>query len=79
MFLASTIITNLMVIFAIMEFLHPNAMIEFYGTPVIPYAGTYRGHDECRRFFERAPQEAMRPGKSAAEPARQTWPKGSTA
>ncbi|MDX5366814.1 MAG: nuclear transport factor 2 family protein [Alphaproteobacteria bacterium] len=38
---------------AIMEFLHPNAMIEFYGTPVIPYAGTYRGHDECRRFFER--------------------------
>ncbi len=38
---------------AIMEFLHPDAVIEFYGTPVIPYAGIYRGHDKCRRFFER--------------------------
>src|SRR5690606_19789068 len=37
---------------AIMEHLHPDAVIEFYGTPVIPYAGTYRGREECRRFFE---------------------------
>ncbi len=25
--------------------------IEFYGPPVIPYAGTYRGTTEARRFF----------------------------
>lgn len=32
--------------------LHPKARIEFYGPSVIPYAGTYLGLDECRRFFE---------------------------
>ncbi len=37
---------------AIMEFLHPGIVIEFYGPAVIPYAGTYRGLNESRRFFE---------------------------
>lgn len=37
---------------AIMEFLHPEIVIEFYGPPVIPYAGTYRGWNKCRGFFE---------------------------
>ena len=36
----------------IMEFLHSEIVIEFYGPPVIPYAGTYRGLDDCRSFFE---------------------------
>ncbi|MEP1906115.1 MAG: nuclear transport factor 2 family protein [Nitratireductor sp.] len=36
----------------IMEFLHPEIAIEFYGPPVIPYAGTYSGLEECRGFFE---------------------------
>ena len=40
---------------SILEFLHPDIVIEFYGPPVIPYAGTYRGLDECRRFFETVP------------------------
>jgi len=37
---------------AIMTWLHPDIVIEFYGPPTIPYAGIYRGLDECRRFFE---------------------------
>ena len=37
----------------IMKFLHPEIVIEFYGPSVIPYAGTYRGTEECRGFFER--------------------------
>lgn len=36
---------------AILEYLHPGIVIEFYGPSVIPYAGTYRGLDECRHFF----------------------------
>ncbi|MAB12667.1 nuclear transport factor 2 family protein [Parvibaculum sp.] len=36
----------------IMEFLHPDIGIEFYGPQVIPYAGTYSGLEECRGFFE---------------------------
>ncbi|ABS65097.1 conserved hypothetical protein [Parvibaculum lavamentivorans DS-1] len=38
---------------AILEFLHPEAVIEFYGPTTIPYAGIYRGKDKCERFFER--------------------------
>jgi hypothetical protein len=37
----------------IMEFLHPEVIIEFYGPTVIPYAGIYRGREKCRGFFER--------------------------
>ncbi|MBX3492845.1 MAG: nuclear transport factor 2 family protein [Parvibaculum sp.] len=37
---------------AILEYLHPDIVIEFYGPSTIPYAGTYRGLGECRRFFE---------------------------
>lgn len=37
----------------IMEHLHDEALIEFYGPSTIPYAGTYRGKGECRLFFER--------------------------
>ncbi len=37
---------------AILEFLHDDIVIEFYGPEVIPYAGTYRGKTEARRFFE---------------------------
>jgi len=37
----------------IVEFLHPEIVIEFYGPSVIPYAGIYRGHEKCRGFFER--------------------------
>lgn len=36
----------------IVKHLHPDIVIEFYGPPVIPYAGTYRGPEECRDFFE---------------------------
>lgn len=36
----------------ILELLDPEVKIEFYGPPVIPYAGHYRGLDEARRFFE---------------------------
>jgi len=36
---------------AILEYLHPGIVIEFYGPSTIPYAGTYRGLDECRHFF----------------------------
>jgi ketosteroid isomerase-like protein len=37
---------------AILEFLDPEITIEFYGPPVIPYANTYRGIEQARRFFE---------------------------
>lgn len=37
---------------AILEMLDENVLIEFYGPPVIPYAGTYRTRREARRFFE---------------------------
>lgn len=37
----------------IVKFLHPEIIIEFYGPPVIPYAGIYRGPEKCRGFFER--------------------------
>ncbi len=36
----------------IVESLHPDIRIEFYGPNVIPYAGNYDGRDECRQFFE---------------------------
>ncbi len=34
------------------EFLDDDIVIEFYGPEIIPYAGTYRGKTEARRFFE---------------------------
>ncbi|MEQ8663422.1 MAG: nuclear transport factor 2 family protein [Gammaproteobacteria bacterium] len=36
---------------AILEHLHDDIVIEFYGPAVIPYAGTYRGRDEAATFF----------------------------
>jgi ketosteroid isomerase-like protein len=36
---------------AILTFLDPEIVIEFYGPAIIPYAGTYRGIGEARRFF----------------------------
>ena len=37
---------------AIMNFLNDDIVIEFYGPDVIPYAGTYNGKTEARKFFE---------------------------
>ncbi len=37
---------------AILEYVNDDILIEFYGPTVIPYAGTYRGRDEARKFFE---------------------------
>lgn len=37
---------------AILDLLDDEVVIEFYGPPAIPYAGTYRGKGEARRFFE---------------------------
>lgn len=37
---------------AILEHLADDIVIEFYGPAPIPYAGTWRGHAEARRFFE---------------------------
>ncbi len=37
---------------AILEHLADDVVIEFYGPPAIPYAGTWRGRDEAARFFE---------------------------
>ena len=37
---------------AIVQWLHPDVRIEFYGPEVIPYAGTYDGLEQARRFFE---------------------------
>lgn len=36
----------------ILELLCDDVTIEFYGPSSIPYAGTYRGKTEARRFFE---------------------------
>ncbi len=36
---------------AILEQVNDDIVIEFYGPEVIPYAGTYRGIEEARRFF----------------------------
>lgn len=35
-----------------LEFLSPEVVIEFYGPEVIPYAGTWRGHDEVSRWLQ---------------------------
>ncbi len=35
----------------IVELLHDEATIEFYGPAAIPYAGEYHGKTECRKFF----------------------------
>jgi ketosteroid isomerase-like protein len=37
---------------AILTFLDPDIAIEFYGPPVIPYAGRYKGMQQARGFFE---------------------------
>ena len=37
---------------AILEHVNDDILIEFYGPDAIPYAGTYRGVEEARRFFE---------------------------
>lgn len=37
---------------AILTFLDPDIGIEFYGPPVIPYAGRYKGMQQARGFFE---------------------------
>jgi ketosteroid isomerase-like protein len=37
---------------AILELLADDVLIEFYGPSIIPYANTYRGNREARRFFE---------------------------
>lgn len=37
---------------AIMELMAYDVRIEFYGPPIIPYANTYNGRAETRRFFE---------------------------
>lgn len=37
---------------AILEMLDETVLIEFYGPPVIPYAGTYNTKREARKFFE---------------------------
>lgn len=36
----------------ILELLADDVVIEFYGPPVIPYAGTWRGRNEAQNFFE---------------------------
>ena len=37
----------------ILEFVTDDILIEFYGPEdIIPYAGTYKGRDEARSFFE---------------------------
>jgi hypothetical protein len=37
---------------AILDLLDEEIVIEFYGPSAIPYAGTWRGRGEARRFFE---------------------------
>lgn len=37
---------------AILEYVNDDIKIEFYGPSIIPYAGTYNGREEARRFFE---------------------------
>jgi len=36
----------------ILQYIHDDIVIEFFGPDVIPYAGTYRGKAEAERFFE---------------------------
>lgn len=36
----------------ILECVHDDIVIEFFGPSVIPYAGTYKGKAEAKRFFE---------------------------
>ena len=36
----------------ILELLHDDVVIEFYGPEVIPYAGFYHGKAEAQKFFE---------------------------
>lgn len=37
----------------ILDYVNDDIVIEFYGPEaIIPYAGTYRGREEARRFFE---------------------------
>lgn len=36
----------------IVELLHEQCVIDFYGPEVIPYAGHYEGLAECRGFFD---------------------------
>ncbi len=36
----------------ILQHLADDIVIEFYGPPAIPYAGTYRGQAEARKFFQ---------------------------
>lgn len=36
----------------IVELLDDKVFIQFYGPPIIPYAGEYHGKAEARRFFE---------------------------
>ncbi len=36
----------------IVEWLHPDIRIEFYGPNIIPYAGNYNGLEKARGFFE---------------------------
>ena len=35
-----------------LEHLHDDVVIEFYGPQVIPYAGTWRGHHEVARWLQ---------------------------
>ncbi|MFK7916174.1 MAG: nuclear transport factor 2 family protein [Pseudomonadales bacterium] len=35
----------------ILEYIHDDIVIEFYGPSVIPYAGTYQGREAARQFF----------------------------
>jgi ketosteroid isomerase-like protein len=37
---------------AILDLLDEEIVIEYYGPSTIPYAGTWRGRGEARRFFE---------------------------
>ncbi|MEM7542701.1 MAG: nuclear transport factor 2 family protein [Pseudomonadota bacterium] len=37
---------------AILEHLDDDIVIEFYGPATIPYAGTYKGKEQARHFFE---------------------------
>jgi uncharacterized protein len=37
---------------AIVEMMHPEIVIDFYGPSVIPYAGHYEGKDGATRFFD---------------------------
>ena len=35
-----------------LEYLHSDVVVEFYGPSTIPYAGTWRGHDEVTRWLQ---------------------------